>query len=153
MGDLSYSESQPECPPTLWYSSKFNASKFTLHILSNASGGFQIVNYILLMLLMEIIPRLIYIKIYHRPNNHGKCVEGIYYSMINNKDSHLPSPLIMFTCTVLLHALLEWQKNKGVHPKASKSKLNADRPDCSIYFSYKNDDGKIASCCTVTGRK
>jgi len=59
----------------------------------------------------------------------------------------------MFTCTALRHALLKWQKNKGVHPKASKSKLKADRPDCSNYLNRKNDGGKIASCCAVTGRK
>jgi len=73
--------------------------------------------------------------------------------MIDDKDGHIPSPLIMFTCTALRHALLEWQKNKGVYPKASKSKLKADRPDHSNYFNYKNDIGKIASCCSVTGRK
>jgi hypothetical protein len=59
----------------------------------------------------------------------------------------------MFTCTALRHALLEWEKNKGVHPKASKSKLNADRPDRSNYFNRKNDSGKIASSCAATGRK
>jgi len=73
--------------------------------------------------------------------------------MIDNKDGHIPSPLIMFTCTALRHALLEWQKNKGVHPKASKSKLKADRPDRSNYFNCKNDGGKIVSCCAVMGRK
>jgi hypothetical protein len=73
--------------------------------------------------------------------------------MIDDKDGHIPSPLLMFTCTALRHALLEWQKNKGVHPKASKSKLKADRPDHSNYFSRKNDSGKIASCCAVMGRK
>jgi len=73
--------------------------------------------------------------------------------MINDKDGHIPSPLIMSTCTALRHALLEWQKNKGVHPKASKSKLNANRPDRSNYFNHNNDGGKIASCCTVTGPK
>jgi len=73
--------------------------------------------------------------------------------MIDDKDGHIPSPLIMFTCTVLRHALLEWQKNKGVHLKASKSKLEADRGDRSKYFNYKNDGGKNASCCAATGRK
>ena len=73
--------------------------------------------------------------------------------MIDDKDGHIPSPLIMFTCTALRHALLEWQKNKGVHPKASKSKLKADRPDLSNYFNYKNDGGKIASCCAAMCRK
>jgi len=73
--------------------------------------------------------------------------------MIDDKDGHIPLPLIMFTCTALRHALLEWQKNKGVHPKASKSKLKVDRPDRSNYFNYKNDGGKNASCCAATGRK
>jgi len=73
--------------------------------------------------------------------------------MIDDKDGHIPSPLIMFTCTVWRHALLEWQKNKGVHPKASKSKPKAGRPDDSNYFNCKNDGGKIASCCAVMGRK
>jgi len=73
--------------------------------------------------------------------------------MINDKDGHIPSPLIMFTCTALHHALLEWQKNKGVHPKASKSKLKANRPDRSNYFNHNNDGSKITSCCAVTGRK
>ena len=73
--------------------------------------------------------------------------------MIDDKDSHIPSPLIMFTCTTLCHPLLVWQQNKGVHPKDSKSKLKADRPVCSNYFNYKNDGCKIRSCCTVMGRK
>jgi len=73
--------------------------------------------------------------------------------MINDKDGHLPSALIMFTCTTLLYALLEWQKNKGVHPKASKSKLTGDRAGRSSYFNHKNDGGKIASSSAVTGLK
>jgi hypothetical protein len=73
--------------------------------------------------------------------------------MIEDKEGHIPSPLIMFTCTGLCLALLEWQKIKGVHPKASKSKLKADRPDRSNYFNYKNDGGKIASFRAATGRK
>jgi len=59
----------------------------------------------------------------------------------------------MFTCTSLRHALLKWQKNNGVHPKASKSKLDAYRPDRSNYLNYKNDNGKKASCCAATGHK
>jgi len=73
--------------------------------------------------------------------------------MIDDKDGHIPSPLIMFTCTALRHALLVWKKTNSVHPKASKSKLKADRPDRSNYFNCKNDSGKIVSCCAVTGRK
>jgi hypothetical protein len=84
-------------------------------------------------------------------NNCGKYADGFYNSMVDNKDGHIPLPLIMFTCTVLHHAVLEWQKNKGVLRKASKSKLNADRPVRSNYFNYKNDGGKNTSCCTATG--
>jgi len=73
--------------------------------------------------------------------------------MIDDKDGHIHSPLIMFACTTMRHALLEWQTNKGVHPKVSKSKLKADRPDPLNYFNCQNNSGKIASCCAVTGRK
>jgi hypothetical protein len=73
--------------------------------------------------------------------------------MFNDKDGYIPSPLIMFTWTALRHALLEWQKNKGVHLKASKSKLNADRPNHSNYFNHKNDGGNITSYCAATGPK
>jgi hypothetical protein len=74
-------------------------------------------------------------KIHHQANNRGKYADGIYNSMIDDKDGHIPSPLIMITCTVLRHALLEWQKNKGVHSKASKSKLKSDRRDRSNSFN------------------
>jgi len=90
--------------------------------------------------------------VYHRANNPGKYADRFYNSMIDDKDGHIPSPLIMFTSTALRHALLEWQQNKGVHPKASKSMLKADRLDRSNYFNCKNDCGKIVSCCAVTGR-
>jgi hypothetical protein len=106
-----------------------------------------------LYFLSEAIPRFIYIKCYHRAHNRGKYADGFYISMINDKDGHIPLPLIMSTCTALRHALLERQKNKGVHPKASKSKLKADRPDPSNYFNYKHDAGKNASCFAAMGRK
>jgi hypothetical protein len=70
-----------------------------------------------------------YIKIYHWANTCGKYGDGFYNSMIDDKDSCIPSPLIIFTCTALRHAIQEWEKNKGVHPKDSKSTLKADRPD------------------------
>jgi hypothetical protein len=73
--------------------------------------------------------------------------------MSDDKDGYIPSPLIMFTSTVLCYGLLQWQKNKGVHPKASMSKLNVDGPDRSNYFNYKNDVDKNASCCAAMGRK
>jgi hypothetical protein len=69
--------------------------------------------------------------------------------MIDDKDGHIPSPLIMFTYTMLRHAHLELQNNKGGHPKASKSKLKVDRPDRSNYFNSKNDICSIVSCCAV----
>jgi hypothetical protein len=73
--------------------------------------------------------------------------------MIDNKKGQVPLALIMFTCTMLHHALLGWQKSKGVHPKVSKSKLKADRPDRSNYFNNINYGSKIASCCSVLCRK
>jgi hypothetical protein len=95
----------------------------------------------------------IYIKFYHRVNQRGNYAYGFYNSMTNDKDGHMPSPLILFTCTALHYAPLEWQKTKGVHLKASKTKLNADRPDRSNYFNHKNDSGKITSRCAVTDCK
>jgi hypothetical protein len=67
-------------------------------------------------MLAEPILLLIYIKFYHRANNRSKYADGFYNSMINDKDSHIPLPLIMFSCSTLRHALLEWEKNKGVNP-------------------------------------
>jgi len=46
----SYSEGQQECPRRVWYSPEIDASKFTLHILSDTPRGFHWVQYILLML-------------------------------------------------------------------------------------------------------
>ena len=48
-GAPSYSEGPQECPPRVWYSPEIDASKFTLHILSDTPGGFQWLKYILLM--------------------------------------------------------------------------------------------------------
>jgi len=70
-----------------------------------------------LYFLAEAIQWFIYIKFHRQANNRGKYADGFPHSMIDDKDSHIPSPLIMFTCTTLRHALLEWQKYKGVHPK------------------------------------
>jgi len=94
-----------------------------------------------------------YIELYHLANNRGKYADGFYNSMIHDKDSHIPSSLIMFTCTALLHAFLEWPKNNCVYPKVSKSKLKADRLDRSNYFNHRIDCGKLASCHDAMGRK
>jgi hypothetical protein len=45
----SYSERRQECPCRVLYSPEIDASKFTLHILSDTPGGSQQPNYILLM--------------------------------------------------------------------------------------------------------
>jgi len=47
--DPSYSEGRQECPPRVWYSAEIDASKITLHILSDTPGVFQWLKYILLM--------------------------------------------------------------------------------------------------------
>jgi hypothetical protein len=73
-----------------------------------------------LCLLVEAIPQCIFIKFYNQANNHWKHADGFYNSIIDDNDGHIPSTLIMFTCTALHHALLEWQKGKGVNLKASR---------------------------------
>ena len=73
--------------------------------------------------------------------------------MIDDKDGDINLPQIMLTCTALRHALLKWQKNKGVHPKSSKSKLEAAMPHHPNNFNYQHDGVKIASYCAATGRK
>jgi hypothetical protein len=107
----------------------------------------------LLYFLAEANSGFIYFKFHHRPDNHGKYADGFYNSMINDNDGHIPSPLIMFTCTALCHARLEWQNDKGVYPKGSKTNRKADRPEGLNYFNYKDDGGKNKSCCTATGGK
>jgi len=101
----------------------------------------------------EAIREYMYIKFYLRAKNRGKYAARFFNSMIDDKDGHIALPLIMFTCTVLRHALLEWQNTKGVHLKASKSKLKPDRPDHSNYFNYQNGGRKNASCCAAMGGK
>jgi hypothetical protein len=78
--------------------------------------------------------------------------DGLYNSMINDKDGQIPLPLNMFSGTALGHVAHQCQNNKGFHPKAFKSMLKADRPDCSNCFNSKSDGGNNASCCTATGR-
>jgi len=47
--DPSYSESQMECSPRVWYSPEIDTSKFTLNILPDIAGGFQRLKYMVLM--------------------------------------------------------------------------------------------------------
>ena len=59
----------------------------------------------------------------------------------------------MFTCTTLHHFLLEWQKNTGVPPQASKVTFNAGKLDQSNYSNYMNDCGTNTPCCATMGCK
>jgi hypothetical protein len=70
--------------------------------------------------LVEAIPWFNYIKSDYRAINHHMYVDGFHNSMLNDKDGYEPSPQIMFSCTALLRALLEWQEITGVHQKAFK---------------------------------
>ena len=106
-----------------------------------------------LYFLAEAFPGFIYIKFYHWVYNRGKYADGFHNSIIDGKNGDIPSPLIMFTCTALCHALQQWQMNKGVHLKASKPKLIAERPDHSNYFNCKKNGGQNISCCAATGHK
>ena len=67
-------------------------------------------------------------------------MDGYHNSMIDNTDCHIPSQLMIFTSTMLHHALQEWEKTNGVHPTACTDlMLNADRPDRSNYFNTTNE--------------
>ena len=79
--------------------------------------------------------------------------DGLYYCMLDDMDGLIPSPLIMFTCTALRYALLQWEKNKGIHWTPSKSKLKAEVPDHTNYFNHKNAGGKNATSCAATEGK
>ena len=45
---------------------------------------------------------------YHCANTCIKKAVGFYKSMMDHKDCHIPSPLMMFSCTAFYHALLKW---------------------------------------------
>jgi len=47
--DPSFSEGRPECPSRVWFSPEIDASKFTLHILSDTPEGSQQLKYIVLV--------------------------------------------------------------------------------------------------------
>jgi len=126
---------------------------FTNQIECRQSRKLQTNGWHSLYFLVEAIPGFIKIKCSHRTNNSGKYDDGCCDSTIDDKDSSILTPLIMVPCTALRHALLEWQKNTGVHPTASKSKLKVDWPDRWNEFNYKVDCGKNASCCAAMSRE
>jgi len=50
--------------------------------------------------------------------------------------------------------MLSWSgKEQRSSSKRFQVKADADRPDHSNYFNYKNHGGKNAFCCAATGRK
>jgi hypothetical protein len=62
-----------------------------------------------LYFLAEEILLCIHNKFPYRANYRGRYADGLNNSMIDDNDSHTPSPLILFTCTALRHTLLVWQ--------------------------------------------
>ena len=58
--DPSYSEGRLQCPPRVRYSPEIDASKLTLHILSDTPGVFQRLKYILLMCIISMFVDNIY---------------------------------------------------------------------------------------------
>jgi len=97
--DPSYSEGQPEYPSKVWYSPEIDASKFTLHIVSDAPGGSQRLKSILLMYRRKLshleilyllsnstIPPICYTWLFYTFNSResmtwyiGMCILGYCY--------------------------------------------------------------------------
>jgi hypothetical protein len=73
-----------------------------------------------LYILVQAIPGNINIKSYHWANNRGKYADPFHNSMIDDTDSNVPLPQIMFTFTALPNVLPEWQNITAVRPKPAK---------------------------------
>ena len=56
----------------------------------------------------------------------------------------VPAVLVVLTCTVLYHALKEWEKNGGTAP-AQKSDISdsSGKRDWEYFFNRMNDGGKF----------
>jgi len=81
--DLSYSEGLSECTCRVWYSHEIDASKFTLHILSDTPGGSQRLTYILLMIIW--IEFDIYVlNIWSICSKLFSAYHSMYFSSINS---------------------------------------------------------------------
>jgi len=99
-----------------------------------------------LYFLSEAIPRFDYIKFHHRATNRSKYADGFYNSMINDKDGHIPSPLIMFTCTALgsvsNRSKLPGRFRDQFHPNPDhgNGSYHTKNPDCRKWggFTTKN---------------
>jgi hypothetical protein len=103
--------------------------------------------------LTKAIQQFHYIKFYHQANHCGRYGDGFHNSVIDGHGGDIPSPLIIFTCTGLHYARLEWPKNNCVHLKASQSQLYPDTLDRSNNFDCKPDGCQHASCCGAMGWK
>jgi hypothetical protein len=106
-----------------------------------------------LYILAEVKWWYIYTTFHHQVNISSEFADRFCNSMIDDKDSHIPLPQIIFSFPMLSHAFLDWLKNNSVHRKASKSKLKSGRPDLFNYFNSMNVGGKNASCCGAMGPK
>jgi len=70
-GAPSYSEGRKACSPRVWYSPEIDASKYTLHILSDTPGGFPWLKYILLMQCLDFQ--------IHKTRNCWRSVEAHFH--------------------------------------------------------------------------
>jgi len=102
-----YSEGWPECPPRVWHTPETDSSKYILHILADAPGGFQWPKNILLM-----YPAMRIDDILEGGSETTSWERWSVYSLYDNKMIHLPhclpninslllspSPFPMYICT------------------------------------------------------
>jgi len=66
----------------------------------------------LLYFLAQVLPGCIYIQFYHWQNIPGQYADALYNSKIDDREEHIPAPLIIFSCTLLRQHLLEGQKKE-----------------------------------------
>ena len=88
--DPSYSEGRPECPPRVWYSPEIDASKFTLHILSDTPGVFRWRRYILLIIVVRL------------------CHHWISTSSVDPTANHAADIVHRFSLNLRLDPILAW---------------------------------------------
>jgi len=106
IGDPSYSDARPECPPRVWYSPEIDASKYTLHILSDTPGGFQRLKYILLVK---------------------------YYTNVSPTARTLFSAVYRADCFRKLRLFGMWKKGMYIHPEDETSYTSQYQAECIQY--------------------
>jgi len=104
--DPSYSEGLPEYPPRVWYSPEIDASKFTLHILSDTPGVFQRLKYILLMKQLDCTTSIA------STQNNG--IHRIYFSLHTsfNRSNYLASK---WNCGLISIRGVDWATSQSNH--------------------------------------